>query len=224
MSLANIAMVGKAVVRNQNAVAPEEHAQQALKMGKAAATAPLRLWENAPRLVVRVLQFVLGIVLCGIYGYRVSRTPEGTSAAEFVYAVFVAGASSVVAVLFAAGGTLSALSKRCKTYRLFAVDLVLFLLWLVAFGLFAAIFLHRGSDEPPYKESSTTLMKGAVWLDLVNTILWLVSGLYGAIKQFMGEKVDKLGNKVTSKVTSKVTGRFSSRKAAAAKEAEMSEV
>lgn len=88
-----------------------------------------------------------------------------------------------------------------KTARLFAWDLALFILWTVAFGVFAAIFLRRaGGGGNEYKGSPTALMKGAVWVDLANALLWLVSGTYGFAKTFLGEKIDGLGGKVAGKL------------------------
>ncbi|KAG6361458.1 hypothetical protein INS49_009685 [Diaporthe citri] len=188
---------------------PRAHAQRGantgISYGKKAASAPLRAWENIPRLVVRGLQFVLGLVIVGLYGHRVDKQhrAEGTSPSpEWVFGLVVAGLSCVTAVAFAVAAPFGAVSNRFKTARLFSWDLTLFLLWIVVFGIFAGIFLHRDNDDS-YKGSSTAVEKGAVWVDLVNAILWLVSGVYGFVKTFMSGKVDTLGEKVTGKVFGK---------------------
>ncbi|ROW13559.1 hypothetical protein VPNG_04410 [Cytospora leucostoma] len=181
---------------------PRAHAQRqannGIGYGKKAAAAPLRAWENVPRMVVRGLQFLLGIVIVGIYGNRVS---DGLSP-EWVYGLAVAGISCVTAVAFAIAAPFGAVSKKFKTHRLFTWDLAIFVLWIVAFGIFAGIFLHRDSKNS-YKGSSTIVEKAAMWIDLVNAILWLVSGTYGFVKTFVGGKVDTLGTKATGKLFGK---------------------
>ncbi|KAL1852517.1 hypothetical protein Daus18300_012115 [Diaporthe australafricana] len=187
---------------------PRAHAQRGantgISYGKKAATAPLKAWENIPRLVVRALQFVLGLVVVGLYGHRVAKQREGDGlpSPEWVYGLVVAGLSCVTAVAFAAAAPFGAVSNKFKTARLFSWDLTLFLLWIIVFGIFGGIFLHRDSDDS-YKGSSTAVEKGAVWLDLVNAIFWLISGTYGFIKTFLGEKVDSLGEKATGKLFGK---------------------
>ncbi|KKY35717.1 putative uracil phosphoribosyltransferase [Diaporthe ampelina] len=188
---------------------PRAHAQRGantgISYGRKAATAPLKAWENIPRLVVRGLQFVLGLVIVGLYGHRVDeqrRAEDASLSPEWVFGLVVAGLSCVTAVAFAAAAPFGAVSNRFKTARLFSWDLTLFLLWIVVFGIFGGIFLHRDGDDS-YKGSSTAVEKGAVWVDLVNAILWLVSGTYGFVKTFMSGKVDTLGEKVTGKVFGK---------------------
>ena len=181
---------------------PRAHAHRqannGISYGKQAAAAPIRAWENIPRLVVRGLQFLMGIVIVGIYGNRVS----DSLSPEWVYGLVVGGLSCATAVAFAVAAPFGAVSSRCKTHRLFSWDLTLFLLWIVVFGIFAGIFLHRDDDDP-YKGSSTTVEKAAVWIDLVNAILWLISGTYGFIKTFLGGKIDSVGGKVTGKLFGK---------------------
>lgn len=192
---------------------PRAHAQRGanhgIAYGRKAATAPLKAWENIPRWVVRGLQFVLGLVVVGLYGHRVQKqhaaakeNDDAHVSPEWVFGLIVAALSSITAVAFAVAAPFGAVSNRCKTARLFSWDLTLFLLWIVVFGIFAGIFLHRDSDDS-YKGSNTTVEKGAVWVDLVNAILWLVSGTYGFVKTFMSGKVDTLGGKVTDKVFGK---------------------
>lgn len=192
---------------------PRAHAQRGantgIGYGKKAATAPLKAYENIPRWVVRGLQFVLGLVIVGLYGHRVDKQHRAAEenggshfSPEWVFGLIVAGLSCITAVAFAVAAPFGAVSNRCKTARLFSWDLTLFLLWIVVFGIFAGIFLHRDNDDS-YKGSSTVVEKGAVWVDLVNAILWLVSGTYGFVKTFMSGKVDTLGDKVTGKVFGK---------------------
>lgn len=170
----------------------------------------LKTFEVVPRMICRGLQFIFALIACGFYGNRVhadSEADDGYSV-EWIFAIIVAGLSAVTALVFVLAAPLSALPfvgsrlKFTKTYRAFAWDASLFIAWIVVFGIFAGIFLGRDSDEP-YKGSSTTAMKTAVWVDLVNAILWMVSGVYGCVKTFLGEKVDTLTGRAGDKLFNK---------------------
>ncbi|KAF7559038.1 hypothetical protein G7046_g5129 [Stylonectria norvegica] len=169
--------------------------------GKTMGKTWLKTFEVVPRLVCRGLQFIFAIIACGYYGGK------GFSP-EWAFAIIVAGLSAATAVFFLAAATLGAVPyvgsklKLLKTYRAFAWDLVLCVSWLVVFAIFAGIFLKRDNDNP-YKDTNTRLMKIAVWMDLVNAIFWLVSGVYGAMKTFLGEKADLLTDKMGQKVFEK---------------------
>jgi hypothetical protein len=184
---------------------------QGTDAGKEVGKTWLKTFEVIPRLVCRALQFLFAIIACGFYGNRVDadRKADDGFSPEWIFAILVAGLSAVTAVLFVIAAPISAIPfigsriKITKTYRAFPWDATLFIAWIVVFGIFAGIFLNRDSDEPSYKGSSTTAMKTAVWIDFVNALLWLVSGVYGAVKTFLGEKVDSLTDKAGSKLFSK---------------------
>lgn len=178
--------------------------------GKAVGKTWLKAFEIVPRLVCRGLQFLFALLACGFYGNRVSADDEADAgfSPEWILAIIVAGISALTAIVFLAATPLSAIPyigsrlKLFKTYRAFAWDLVLFIAWLVVFAIFAGIFLNRESDDP-YKGSSTGAMKTAVWIDFTSAILWLVSGVYGAVKTCLGERADKLTDKVGQKLFEK---------------------
>ncbi|KAF5018603.1 hypothetical protein F66182_9395 [Fusarium sp. NRRL 66182] len=178
--------------------------------GKEMGKSWLKTFEVVPRLVCRGLQFIFAIIACGFYGHRVRKDGEADHgfSPEWYFALTVAGVSAVTSILFVAVTPLGALPvigsklKLFKTYRAFAWDLILFLTWIVVFGIFAGIFLHRDSDDK-YKGSSTGPMKTAVWVDLVNSILWLTSGVYGCMKTFVGDKADQVTDKVGQKLFAK---------------------
>lgn len=177
-------------------------------VGKKAGKAWLKTFEVIPRMVCRSLQFIFALIACGFYGNRVDadRKADDGFSPEWMYAIIVAGLSAISAVLFIAASPLGAIPfigsklKVFKTYRAFAWDLGLFVAWIVVFGIFAGIFLKRDSDDEKYKGSSTGAMKTAVWVDLVNVILWLVSGVYGAVKTFLGDKMDEVTDRAGNKL------------------------
>lgn len=182
--------------------------------GKTVGKTWLKTFEVIPRLVVRTLQFILALVAVGFYGHRVDedRKGEGHSfAPEWLFAVIVCGCSAVTAVVFLMAASAGAIPfigsrlKMLKTYRAFAWDASLFIAWLVVFGIFAGIFLKRKSDEP-YKGASVGSMKTAVWVDMVNAVLWMGSAGYGCFKTFLGRKVDEASDKVGNKLFSKKGG------------------
>ncbi|KAK2044018.1 hypothetical protein LZ31DRAFT_554711 [Colletotrichum somersetense] len=178
--------------------------------GKTMGKTWLKTFEVVPRLVCRGLQFLFALIVCGFYGNRVDadRKADDGFSPEWIFAITVAGASAVTAVLFVAATPLGAIPfigskvKIFKTYRAFAWDLTLFIAWIVVFGIFAAIFLKRDSEDS-YKGSKTGVMKVAVWIDLVNAIFWFISGVYGCIKTFLGDKTDHMTDKIGQKLFEK---------------------
>lgn len=178
--------------------------------GKTMGKTWLKTFEVIPRIVCRTLQFILALVACGFYGNRVQADHNGDHgySPEWIFAIIVAGLSAATSVVFMAAASAGAIPligsrlKLLKTHRAFAWDASLFIAWLVVFGIFAGIFLKRKSDEP-YKGASTGTMKTAVWVDLVNSILWMGSAGYGCFKTFLGRKVDSASDRVGNKLFSK---------------------
>ncbi|XDG05133.1 hypothetical protein ABKA04_004748 [Annulohypoxylon sp. FPYF3050] len=176
----------------------------ASKVGKGAATKQIYIYETWARWAARGVQFILAIIVIGLYGHRVDvdRRAGNPQAAGWVYALFVAGVSCFTCLVYAIPNPFS----RTQPHRLFAWDLILFVLWIALFGTFAAIFLKR--DGGDYEGTSVALMKCAVWVDLVNALLWLCTGLYGCFRTFVGRKVnnkiDHYQNKVEDGFNAKV--------------------
>ncbi|KAK3938748.1 hypothetical protein QBC46DRAFT_389520 [Diplogelasinospora grovesii] len=217
MGIGTFIKLGKTAMEGKQAM-DSFNTGTAISMGKKTATAPLKAWENVPRWVCRGLQLLFGLIVAGFYGHRIDadRRAGSSPSVEWGYGVVVASLACITAVAFALAAPFGAVSSRFKTHRLWACDVVLFILWIVAFAVFAGIFLKRDNDLD-YKGASTRTMKGVVWLDFVNAILWLVSGLYGLFKTFLSKKVDEHGErmagKVVDKVADKVADRMAGRKA-----------
>lgn len=158
-----------------------------------------------PRLIFRVLQFVFGLVVIGMYGNRVDNDRKAGKAqsAAWVYAVFVAGLSCVGSVIllgmfFANTGLKFFKQPGGKPLlpspkALFPFDFLLFILWIAVFGTFAAIFRTRTDKE--YQGTSVRVMKIAVWVDLANCIFWLITGIYGCAMTFACGKARSKTNK-----------------------------
>ncbi|PKS08768.1 hypothetical protein jhhlp_004821 [Lomentospora prolificans] len=211
-TLAGAAQSFKSADKEELGRAAGRHAfNEGADIGKTAGKTWLKTFEVIPRMVCRGLQFLFAIIACGFYGNRVDadrKDGDGYSP-EWIFAILIASISAVTAVLFIAAAPLSALPfvgsklKMCKTYRAFTWDAGLFIAWIVVFGLFAGLFLHRDGDDEEYKGSSTSAMKVAVWVDLVNSLLWLASAIYGCVKTFLGEKVDHITDKAGHKLFTK---------------------
>ncbi|KID93806.1 hypothetical protein MAJ_10241, partial [Metarhizium majus ARSEF 297] len=180
---------------------------QSVEHGKGAAKAWAKPLEVVPRLVLRGLQLLLALIICGFYGNRLSSESKGGEGIGpvWMYGVAVAGLSAVTAIVFAAAasvGSIPVVGKvmgSFKPYLFWSWDLALFGLWMVAFGIFAGLFLKRKSDDP-YRGSNTAAMKVALWIDLANAILWFGSAGYSAFKQCTGKTTDRLTDKAGQKI------------------------
>ena len=60
--------------------------------------------------------------------------------------------------------------------------------WLVVFGIFGKMYIR----EDPEGDAGIQRMKNAVWVDLVNMLLWLVSAVYGAVLFFKNKPTRSL--------------------------------
>jgi hypothetical protein len=164
------------------------------RAGKGAATKQIGLYENMTRWAARGVQLIFALLVVGLYGHRVDkdRTAGTSQAAGWVYAVLVSSLSCITCVLYAI--------PFVPAHRAFAWDLTLAVLWLAVFGTFAAIFLHRDGGEPYDDGVSVRVMKAAVWVDLVNCLLWLATGAYGSFRTCVGRRARGLENRIDSKL------------------------
>ncbi|KAI1500834.1 hypothetical protein F5X99DRAFT_223720 [Biscogniauxia marginata] len=184
----------------------------ATKLGKGAVSKQFYIYETWARWVARGIQLILALVAAGLYARRVdvNRRAGDAQAASWVYAVVVAGLSSVTCLVYAVP------NPFLRSHRMFAWDLVLFILWVAVFGTFANVFLPLPDDQDEYQGTSVSLMTAAVWLDLVNCLLWLITGVYGCARTFLARKIDAkvngkldaLEERVGDKINDKVGGRF----------------
>lgn len=175
--------------------------------GKTMGKTWLKTFEVIPRLVLRGLQLVAALIICGFYGNRVDVEKKANQgiAPEWLYGVTIAGMSAVTAIFFTAAASAGAIPflgsrlKLLKAYRAYPWDITLFLAWIVAFGVFAGLFLKR-EDNDSYRGSNTGAMKIAMWIDVVNAVLWFFSAAFGCFKTLAARKADKLTDKVGKKM------------------------
>ncbi|KAK6066459.1 hypothetical protein SCUP515_10645 [Seiridium cupressi] len=162
------------------------------RAGKGAATKQIGLYENVARWIARGIQLIFALIVVGLYGHRVDqdRKAGNTQSAAWMYATVVASMSCITCVIYSI--------PFAPVHRLWVVDSVLSVLWLAVFGVFANIFLKlEGGTE--FEGTSVRIMKVAVWLDLVNCLLWLATCAYGVFRTFLGKKAKHFENKIDNK-------------------------
>ncbi|KYK56983.1 uncharacterized protein DCS_03990 [Drechmeria coniospora] len=91
-----------------------------------------------------------------------------TSTGYFVYAVVVGVLSTVTCVVYFLPFVIRSFGFVAAVW-----SGLLFILWIAVFGVFASLFIHADSDG----DSAIRRMRSAVWVDLVNALLWLISAL-----------------------------------------------
>ena len=55
------------------------------------------------------------------------------------------------------------------------------ILWVAVFGVFGNKYIH---DHNPNHDATISRMKNAVWIDLVNMLLWLVTAVMATVAFF----------------------------------------
>ncbi|EPS38821.1 hypothetical protein H072_7434 [Dactylellina haptotyla CBS 200.50] len=119
--------------------------------------------------ILRLVQLVLACAVIGLYGKYLARASEVHERADgrWVWAVVVASLSAITSIIY---------SLPFFPLRFFWIwDILLFIFWLTVFGIFAKLFMK----EDPEGNHDIEQMRDAMWLDLVNWLLWLVSAVVG---------------------------------------------
>ncbi|KAM4061166.1 hypothetical protein HRG_009954 [Hirsutella rhossiliensis] len=117
--------------------------------------------------------FALALAVCGLYGRDIHHANQLDKYADskWVYAVVVGALSAVTCVVY-----FVPLVLRHAGIIAAAWNFVLFILWIAVFGVFGSMFIK----EDPEGDGDVKRMKSAVWVDLVNALLWLISALAAA--------------------------------------------
>ncbi|KAI1349668.1 hypothetical protein F5Y01DRAFT_288232 [Xylaria sp. FL0043] len=122
--------------------------------------------------ILHFFQFVLAITVIGLYGTDIDRAHKkgAYTDGKWVYAIVVASLSAVTAIFY-----LIPFFLRFAAVPIWSF--ILFVLWIALFGLFGSMYIH----ENPEGNGDIQRMKNAVWVDLVNALLWLIGTGAGAI-------------------------------------------
>lgn len=123
------------------------------------------------RIFTRLLQFVIGLTVCGLYGRDLHAAKQAGVYADskWVYAVTVGGLSALTVLIY--------MIPLFKSATLFAWDWTLWLLWLVLFGIFGKMYISENAEG----DAGVQRMKNAVWVDLTALLLWTSTAAYGAV-------------------------------------------
>jgi len=121
--------------------------------------------------VVRFFQFIFAITILALYGVDITnqRHANGHADGRWVYGLVVALLSAITALIF--------MVPFFKTYKAFGWDVLLFFFWVIVFGIFGHLYIPTS----PYNDSRE---RSAVWIDLINMLLWLISALFGLLMFF----------------------------------------
>ncbi|KAJ5414575.1 hypothetical protein N7509_001202 [Penicillium cosmopolitanum] len=144
------------------------------------------------RATLRTLQFVFAIVIAALYGVDLTHASKHHlhGQTEWIYAEFVVALSAIT----------------CAVHCFFMVvhvawvtwDTVLFVLWMAQVGVFGNIYIRHDSDiQQPYVEAtqSITRMRAAVWIGLINMLLWLLTTVLGVAWCIRTRKVTRRTDK-----------------------------
>ncbi|KAK7515535.1 hypothetical protein IWZ03DRAFT_205855 [Phyllosticta citriasiana] len=123
------------------------------------------------RIFTRLLQFVIGLTVCGLYGRDLHAAQKAGVYADskWVYAVTVGGLSALSVLIY--------MIPIFKSATLFAWDWTLWLLWLVLFGLFGKMYIAKNAEG----DAGVQRMKNSVWVDLTGLLLWMSTAVYGTV-------------------------------------------
>jgi phosphoglycerol transferase MdoB-like AlkP superfamily enzyme len=124
------------------------------------------------RLAVPILQIVFALAAGIPYAIELSHgNGRGDASASFVFSQVVFGTTLIVLV---------ANTATVRYYRIsWIVDWILTTFWFALFAVFYQVYLG-GETEPAFAGVGVGRMEGAVWCDLINALLWLVSALFSS--------------------------------------------
>ena len=125
------------------------------------------------RLILRFFQFILALVVCGLYGvdlHAANNAKNGYIDGKWVFAEVVGALSAFTVLIYGI--------PFIKSYWAFGWDWFLFILWTALFGLFGNIYI---GSKPTPKQGGQRRMKNAVWVDLTCMLLWLITAIYSTV-------------------------------------------
>ncbi|RDL42504.1 uncharacterized protein BP5553_02483 [Venustampulla echinocandica] len=119
------------------------------------------------RVTLRTFQIIFALIVAALYGVDLQHATKTHTKANsaWVYAEVVASLSILTCTV-----------HLCVTITRIGScvwDWVVFLLWVSQFGVFAAIYIGGKSGTDKIAIESVSRMQAAVWIDMVNMLLWL---------------------------------------------------
>jgi len=122
--------------------------------------------------IFRFIQIILALAVCGLYGVDLNKANKEHKYTDgkWAFAEVTASLSAVTALLYL-------IPFICRIPLLFIWATILFILWVAVFGIFGNLYIKANAQG----DSGILRMKHAVWIDLVNMLLWLISAIGMAI-------------------------------------------
>ncbi|KAF2085360.1 hypothetical protein K490DRAFT_23652, partial [Saccharata proteae CBS 121410] len=119
---------------------------------------------------LRLLQFVLGLTVAGLYGVdlNAARRAHTYADSKWVFAEVIAGLSCVTAAALC-------IPALFRARWLWTWEWMLFILWVAQFGSFGRVYLGVETGG----RSGVQRMKNAVWVDLACLLLWFGTAVLG---------------------------------------------
>jgi hypothetical protein len=130
------------------------------------------------RLGIRLFQLIFALAAGISYAVELS---HGSTSSAFIYSQVVFGLTLIMLIVDAV---------TLRSYRLtFVIESVLCVLWLALFGNFYQTFVGKDvSVDANLAVTDKGRMKAAVWLNLVNFLLWLASAIFSTAMCCSGTK------------------------------------
>lgn len=127
--------------------------------------------------LLRFLQFASAMIVVGIIGHYLDVASGSWPGGRFIYSEFVAALAALLALVLIIPSTWD--------LTLYPVDLFMFLLWIIAFGLLCdyiapmncTINWHWTPGYGNNTQQQCETWKTALAFMFVSAILWLISGL-----------------------------------------------
>ncbi|KAH9809823.1 hypothetical protein Tdes44962_MAKER06064 [Teratosphaeria destructans] len=149
------------------------------------------------RIVLRFLQFVFALTVAGLYGVDLHHATQrhAYTDGKWVYAEVCAGFAAVTVLVYALPFLKSFWAfgwdwiMLCVHLQCFVgviiADVLCSILWTALFGVFGKIYIHA---HPTPEQHGQIRMKHAVWIDLINMLLWFITACYSALIFFRARK------------------------------------
>lgn len=130
------------------------------------------------RLCVRMLQLAFALASGISYALEL-RNAQHAAKTNYIFAQVVFAMTLVTLVVD---------SITVRYYRIsWLFEWILTILWVTCFGVFYATFLG-GPVEPEFQEANLGRMRRAVWMNLINAMLWTSSALFSSAMCCAGTK------------------------------------
>jgi len=132
-------------------------------------------------LALRALELISGAIVAGLIGHELRRADKAgvRPAKRMIYAEVVAGLAILLSLLL--------LLPMTWAFSLWPLDFVMFILWIVAFGLLVDWLPNRscssGWNFNPWDDSGANhcqQLKAALAFAFLSAIFWLASGALAA--------------------------------------------